>query len=561
MKVSTLPQIYRHLTRWREILAVLSKYGLADWLSHQQLDFARDLLKTRMGDKLTARSREERIRLALVELGPTFIKLGQFLGTRPDVVGPDLAAELQTLQTAAPADPPEVARAVVEAELGPMAAVFASFDDQALASASIGQVHRATLPNGMPVVVKVQHPNIARRIRVDLEIIHGLATLAERSPELKQYRPAALVAEMQRTLRRELDFRREERNLEQFTELFKDDETVRVPRPYPNLTTPRVLTMERLDGSKLDDALKLGRHEFDREEFARRGAERYLDMIFVHGVYHADPHPGNILRLEGDVIGLLDFGNVGRLDEAMREDIEDMLLAIVGGDSELLTSLVTRVGQTPPTLDESALTTDLSDFVAHYAGASLQQLELAAALNDVTGIIRRHRIILPTQVGMLIKLLITLEGTARMLNPNFSLLHVMAPFQRKVLARRLSPVRHARKLRRLYGDVEHLVQVLPRRVVDIVERIQTGKLDVHLDHRGLAPSVNRLVLGMLTSALFLGSSLLLSRRVPPVLFRVPTYLGLHEVSILGLAGCIVSVLLGLRLLWAITRSGHLDQKD
>ncbi len=561
VKITAIPQIYRNVNRLREILSVFSKYGLADGISRLNLDFAKGLLKNRDGEALARHTRERRIRMALEELGPTFVKMGQILSTRPDLVGRSLSEELKLLQEHVPADPPDAVHRIVEDELGqPIADLFLEFDDRPLASASIGQVHRARLKNGEPVVVKVQHEGVQETVRKDLEVLSGLAPLLERLPEFAPYRPVETIAEFQRTLRRELDFGREERNLTQFATRFQHNPFVHIPQPYTELSTPRVLTMELLEGIKLSQADQLVTEGHDRNLLARRGADLYLQMIFTDGFYHADPHPGNILVLPGDRIGLLDFGMVGRIDERLREDMEDLLLAVVERDPLQLTNLIERIGQVPAGLDPSALQTDLADYVAHYGAQPLEKLVLAEALEEMIDIIHRYRIRLPPQVAMLLKVFITLEGTARLLSPDFSLLQVMQRYHRTTLLRRWSPVRRFRKLQRIYGELERLIEVLPRRIVDILEQVQTGRFDVHLDHRGLEPSVNRLVLGMLASALYMGSALMLSRKVPPLLFSTPTYFGLHEISVLGLGGIALSLLLGLRLLRAIGKSGHLDRR-
>ncbi len=553
MRLSTIPQLYRHMNRWGEILAVLSKYGLAGWIDRLGPRFAKGILKDRDGTALTKHSRETRIRLALTELGPTFIKLGQILSTRPDVIGVALAEELSKLQDAAPADPFPLVRTIVETELGePLEDLFADFEEIPLASASIGQVHRARLTGGAWVVVKVRHAGIEDTIRRDLEILTGLANWAERVPELANYRPRATMAEFQRVLRRELDFGREERNLQQFAHLFADDKTVRIPRSYPDLCTSRVLTMEYLDGIKLSHTERVRMAGFDMEEVARRGADLYLKMIFAHGFYHADPHPGNFMLMPGNIIGLMDFGMVGRIDDILREDVEDMLLALGDRDASRLSQVIMRLGDTPRDLDRAALGNDLADFVGHYAHQSIEAINLSAALNEMTEIVRRYRIMLPARIAMLLKMLVMLEGTSRLSCPKFSLMDVLMPHQKQMVWRRMSPRRRLRKFRRIYGELEHLAEVLPRKMVDMVDQLQAGKFDVHLDHRGLEPSVNRLVLGMLASALFLGSALLVSREVPPLIWGV---------SLFGVSGCVVALALGLRLLRAINKSGHLDRRE
>jgi ubiquinone biosynthesis protein len=562
MRISTIPHIYRNVRRWTEILSVLSKYGLADWLSRLNMEMFKTQLKGSQGEALALQTPERRIRLALTELGPTYIKLGQLLSTRPDLVGIALAGELKQLRDDVPADDPIAVRRTIEIELGqPAEELFAEFEDVPVASASIGQVHRARLKTGERVAVKIQHAGIEKVVREDLDVLAGLALLAEHIPEFVPYRPRESVAEIARMLRRELDFGREERNLQQFSLLFESDTTIRIPQPFTELCTSRVLTMEWIDGLKIADKDQLIAAGFDLNEIARRGAQLYLQMIFSNGYYHADPHPGNIAILPGNVIGLLDFGMVGRVQERLREDIEQMLLAIVQNDVALLTSLIKRVGAVPPDLDDAGLATDVADFVGTYSTQSLAKFDMAGALSDMTEIVRRYRIALPAQAAMLIKVLVTLEGTTRMLSPQFSLMEVMQPFHRRMLLERMSPMRQWRKFRRLRMELEQLIEVLPRRLIDILEQVQTGTFDVHLDHRGLGPSVNRLVLGMLASALFLGSSLLLSREVPPLLFPEASFLGLHKLSLFGLTGCFVAVLLALRLLRAIGKSGHLDRRE
>lgn len=560
MKISSIPQIYRHLNRWREILSVLSKYGLANWISRLGPDFAKDLLKAPGGKAIARHGWQARIRLALAELGPTFVKLGQLLSTRPDLVGVALADELQQLQTDVQADPPGVVQATIEAELGrPVDELFAEFDQAAMASASIGQVHRARLRSGEAVVVKVQHADIQRKVEVDLDILVGLAQLAGRIPEFQDYRPRAIVSEFRRAVRRELDFSREQRNMQQFARDFQRDPTVYIPRTYPELCTSRVLTMELIQGTRLSETERLAAEGFDLGEVARRGANLYLEMIFSHGLYHADPHPGNVLLIDGNVIGLLDFGMVGRIDEPLQEDIAEMLVALGTQDAGHLAGILTRVGAVPPGLDRATFGLDVADFVAHYAGQPLDRLDLSGALKELTEMIRRYQIMLPARIALLIKVLVTLEGTARLLSPRFSLAEVMAPYQKKLLWQRFSPRRRIRKFHRFYSEMEHLAAVLPRGLVDILEQVQSGKFDVHLDHRGLEPSVNRLALGMLTSALFLGSALLLSQKVQPV-FGVP-WTGITDISALGALGMVVSVALGLRLLRAIKKSGRLDRRQ
>ncbi len=559
MKISSIPQIYRHLGRWSEILAVLSKYELAAWIGRLGPDFAKDYLKARGGAAIARHPWETRLRLAMAELGPTFIKLGQILSTRPDLVGVKLADEFQQLQANVAADPPAAVRKLVEAELGhPIEDLFDAFEPEAMASASIGQVHKARLKSGESVVVKVIHTDIEKRVAVDLDILAGLATMAEMVPEFRNYRPTAIVAEYQRAMRRELDFGREERNIQQFAHDFRNDPTICVPRTYPAFSTRRVLVMEYLDGIKLSESDRLTAEGIDRDEIARRGAAICLKMIFDNGFYHADPHPGNLLAMPGCRIGLLDCGMVGRIDEHLHENVSELLVALGNLDAEHMTSMILRLGKTPSDLDRAALSLDVADFVSYYATQSLDKFDLSGALKEMLEQVRRYQIQLPARIVMLLRALITLEGTARLVSPKFSLVEMIRPYRRKMLWQRFSPRRRLRKLHRFYSELEHLIDVLPQGITNLMEQMQGGQFDIHLDHRGLEPSVNRLVLGMLASSLFMGAALMLSRNVPP-LIHLP-WLTITDLSAPGAAAAVVSIALGLRLWFAINKSGHLDRK-
>ena len=553
LSLSSIPQLARNINRVREIVTILGKYGLANWISRLDLHFARGLVKSSDGQGLSSLTHETRIRLALIELGTTFIKFGQMLSTRPDLVGSALANELTALQASVPADPPTVVRATIEGELGrSMDELFSQFEEKAIASASIGQVHRARLHAGKDVAVKVQHPGIEARIRVDLSILGVLADLAAQYlPETRQYQPKATVAEFQRMLLRELDFGREERNLQTFAANFAKDETVEFPTVYSEFSTGRVLTMDFMDGVPLSDILELKRQGHVPEELARRGAAIFMEMIFRDGFYHADPHPGNFLVLPEGTIAMLDGGMVGRLDEELRDATEEVLVSLVHGNPVALCDVIVRIGSAPPDLDQAGLGADLTDFVTYYGRKPLDQIDLGVALGEVTDLVRRYRIVLPAPAALLIKVLIMLEGTSRLLNPQFSLIEVMRPFQKKMIWRRLSPERHLQRIRRVAQNWQHLGEVLPRNIIGLLEQANKGTFEIHLEHQRLEPSVNRLVFGMLTSALFLGSTLLWSYNAPPLIAGIP---------VLGVAGSLASFGLGLRLLWAIRKSGHLERR-
>ncbi len=563
MKITAIPQLYRNLQRWREILGVLRRYGLADWLSHfPQLPF-RDWLRDADGKPLTQYSRDVRVRMALTELGPTFIKLGQILAARPDLVGQSMASELKRLHSdVLPVDSVTIRKTLRE-ELGDRFEMdLIDFDDTPIATASIGQVHRGRLIDGTDVVIKVQRPEIEERMLCDIDVLTGLAQLAEHVDSLAVFGPQALARELAPVLRRELDFGRERQNLLLFAHLLAGDQAISIPRPIESLCTRRVLVMTRLVGDTLSKPRVMETSDAEkRRQIARSITEVYMRMIFHHGLFHADPHPGNLIVLESGGIGIIDFGMVGRIDTRLRELIEEMLMAIAASDGVRLTQLIRRAGDTPITLDEAALSVDVSEYIATYGKQDLGHFDLTGALNDLGELLHRHAIKLPNQSAMLMKMLISLEGTLAALKTDFDALEVMGRFVRRASLRRLSPRRRFVQARRALMEAEYLMQVIPDQLVNLLEQARRGQLLLRLDHRQIGSSVNRLVVGLIASALFLGSSLMLSMNVPPVLFREPNVLGLHRVSLLGTFGAIVSIMMMFRLYFAINRSGHLTQDN
>lgn len=547
LHLEALTRIKGGAKRLAEVAAVLAKYGLAEWLDDSSDGWLAKQLRDAEGGKLNLRSTEERVRLALTELGPTGVKLGQMLSTRPDLIGHALTAELSKLQADTPPDAPGQVAKMIELELGrPADELFASFEQEPLASASIGQVHKAVLHGGDAVVVKVMHEGIEDSVRRDLGIMTFVAEMMEKhSPQLRQVQPVATAKHFKRTLLRELDYGYEARYMEEFGRNFDGDKTLCFARPRHGLSSRRVLTMDFLDGIPVSDRDALAGSGQDLTEFARRGANAYLEMIFRDGFYHADPHPGNILLMPGNVVGILDCGMVGRLDEVLREEVEGMLLAAIAPDPEELVDIVCRIGSVPPELDRDTLRGELSELVAEYAGQSLDQFDLGGAVTRVFDLVRSYHIVLPQGFALLLKTIVMLEGTGRQMNPGFSLAELLAPYCQRAMRRRLDPRRAWVGLAHSYRDWRRLLGSLPRDLGDILSRIRSENLEVHLEHRRLEVTVDRLVQGILASALFVGSSLMLSSTVPPAL---------GGLSIPGALGTLAAVVLAARLLAAIKRS-------
>jgi ubiquinone biosynthesis protein len=560
INLAEIPQLARNIGRVAEIARTLTKYGLAGGMAKLDSAFVRRWTSGTEIARLAEFTPEARIRLVLTELGTAFIKFGQVLSTRRDVIGPALADELSQLQSNVPGDPFSATKETIESELKrPLVELFPEFDPVPLASASIGQVHRATLHDGRQVVVKVQHPNIGRRVVNDIAILTELAKLAEQFlPDLRPYRPVALVAEFQRVLMKELDFRRELRHLQMFRSQFAADPMVRFPEPYPSFSSGRVLTMEYLDGVPFTNLEKVKAAGGDLDDLARRGAHIFLKMIFGHGLFHADPHPGNLLYLPpteecpAGAIGLLDVGMVGRVDSRLRDRIERGVGAAVRQDSAALTEQVILIGDAPSQLDEQSLEAEISEQLAFYWGMPLEQFQLGTALNDLTEAVRKYQVMLPPPLALLLRVLVMLEGTGRLLSPRFNLVELLDPYKKTLILKRLSPKRLMRRTMLALQDWDDLLRGLPRQLGVILRMLQKQEMGVQLIHKHLEPSVNRLVFGLMISALFVGSAMMWAYRAPPLI---------NEISIFGVFGCVMACIWGMRLFRAIQHSGKLEEHD
>ncbi len=543
MRLQSAAHIRGDVARASEVARVLIKYGLAEWLKGTEWEPARKMLTSHTGDILTDQPFPVRVRMALTDLGTTFIKLGQVLSSRSDLVGPELAHELSHLQSGTPADPPDVAVATIEKELGrPIDECFQDFDREAMASASIGQVHRGRLRSGALVVVKVQHPGIEGTIRRDLDIMSSLATIAERHEELKRYQPVAVMQEFSQTLLRELDFGREMRNLERFRQNFAADHTVVFPKPYPDLSTRRVLTMQLLKGTSVGDVTQLHRRRIDSESLARHVAGVFTQMIFRDGFYHADPHPGNIVVLARGRLGILDAGMVGRVDEELRERVVEILLAASDHDANRLADLITVMTKAPANVDRAAVSADLMEVFDQYGAQAVDQFDLGGALTEVTHLLHQYNSVMPSRLSMLIKCLIVLDGTARGLNAKFNLAKLLKPFRSQFVLQQFSPETLLRKAKTVSRDWLSLAESLPRGFHSLLEQLQSGDFGVRIKDSSLERSINRLVYGLCTSALLLASALLWINHVPPTI---------RGVSVLGAVGYLVAAFLATRVLWRI----------
>ena len=504
----------------------------------------------------TARGRH--LREMLDELGPTFVKFGQLLSTRPDVVPPDIIAELRGLQDDVRPFPYADVERTVEEDLGqPIERLFTEFDHEPLAAASIGQVHRATLPNGRRVVVKVQRPDAPRKIEADLALMYQAARLAkERIRALDFVDAGEIVDEFARSIRQELDYRLEARNADAFHKDFAGHPHVAVPRVYWTYTRSRVLTLEYLDGVQLAD-LELDAWSLEqRRHLAYLITETWMTMIFRNGFFHADPHPANILVLSPERIGLVDFGLTGKLTDDDMTKLTRLFIDAASENIEMLPSRLFDLGVRYPKEREDEFVAELRDLYYRYYGASLKEIDPVQVIREAMGLIYSMNLRLPTRFVMLDKAIATLGSVGIELYPDFNVFEVAKPYARDLMLERFTPRRIAIRARRESWRYTQMALELPYQIHDTLEQVRDGQIEVGFVHKGLDDLMakldtlfNRLVIALVVTGGLIGSSLIgiFAKSGPHVL-------GLHVVSVLGF---MLSAILGVWLLWGVIRSGRL----
>jgi ubiquinone biosynthesis protein len=453
--------------------------------------------------------------------------------------------------------PAGAAERVIEEAFGrPAHELFATFATVPIAAASIAQVHRGTLPSGASVAIKVRRPGIAAVIDSDLAILADLATLAERHiPDATLYSLPALVEEFARTIRREQNLAREGRIMARVAGQFEDDPTVRLPAVHWPLTTAAVLTMDYLDGVRVSAVGTPNAPSTDPALVARRGADAVLKQILVHGLFHADPHPGTILVLPGNVIGFVDFGIVGRVNRRVRERLADAIAAVAQRDTDRLAEIVLSLTSVQRPVDVSLLTRDLDEMLDVYGNVSLGDLSLAEVLSSVVDVVSRHRLKLPADLLLLVKAIATIEGVGRQLDPSFKMVEHAAPFVEQLTREKLSPAALARRAAHAGHDALTLARSLPRDLATVVRKAGTDGLQIQFVHRNLDffvremdRSSNRLSFAIVIAAIVIGSAVVMQAGIGPARYGV---------SLVGLAGFVIAAVLGIGLAIGILRSGRL----
>ncbi|MBI2384707.1 MAG: AarF/ABC1/UbiB kinase family protein [Elusimicrobia bacterium] len=557
--LQVLGRTYRHLNRYREVAAVLAKHGFGDLLHMMRLDshLEAGLRGFMSRPPVETASRAERVRLALQELGPTFVKAGQYLSTRADLFSAEYLRELSKLQDSVPPFPEEEARRIVEEDLGrPVSKLFTRFDARPLAAASIAQIHAARLADGREVVVKIERPDIRRVVAVDLEIMSHLAAMAEKhSPEWSRRKPTRVISEISRSLDREMDFALEAAHTERFARQFEDDPTVRVPEAHRALSSSRVLTLERVGGIKAGDVAAIERAGLDPRIVAENLGRQYLAMIFDHGFFHADPHPGNLFVQADHVVAYVDFGMTGRLDRATREGLADVFFAVTERDEALLGRALLSLADYDEEPDPRLFVDDMGELMDQYAYRPLAEWRLGRMLEQLFQITARHGVRIPPELYLMVKALTELESLALRLDPRFDAITACAPFVRRVHEERASSGRFAERLADAGRETLDLLASAPSELRELIRQARRGRLLIEFEHKGLEPVLtgldqasNRLAYALLLGALVIGSALLVHAGIPPHWRGIPVF---------GLGGFLLSAVMAFWLLLAILRHGRL----
>jgi ubiquinone biosynthesis protein len=546
-----------NVVRLAEVVQVLVRHGFADLVRRAGLHEGIPAKLLRGLRLIEAPSGEpetfgRRLRAALTELGPTFVKCGQILSTRPDLISPDLCAELERLQDRVTTLPFEKMSMVLEEDIqGTVEELFGSFDTEPVAAASLSQVYRATLKTGQVVGVKIQRPNIDKVIEADLRLMRGVAEwIVEHVEDLDWFNPLGIVDEFARSIRRELDFTVEAHSIERFRENFKESKEVFVPATYSDLSGRRVLTMDWVEGVRIDALDQYAERNCDPKTVASTGCHVLCRQVFEHRLFHADPHPGNVLIMRDNQIAFLDYGMVGHIEQPDVAAIADLLRAMFREDAAACVDAILALSLSEDFTDRTALEYEMAEFLAFEGYAIISSGQVGRGIERATDVLRRHHLELAPRFSLLLKALVTIESVGHVLDPNLDMVPIIRPYVERIVARRYSPWAI---LGDLYSDIAGLARLgrqLPADIQQLMRTFRRGQFKVQLHHEGLHKlsavldrASNRIAFGVITGSIIIGSSMLMT-----------TDIGLHG---LGLAGYLAAGLLGLSLVISIIRSRNL----
>jgi len=534
-------------------MSVLIKYGFEEVAGLVARRFRVGLgskgIPTNRSEEMLQVSAARRLRMAMEELGPTFIKLGQLLSTRPDLIPAEFVEEFERLQDQVTPERPEIIREEIRRQLGAYPEeLFAAFEVEPIAAASIAQVHRVRLKDGRIGAMKIRRPGIVKVIRTELEILEDFAALLKRRLRNGDViDPQRMVREFAQAVLKEVDLSRERKNLQRFGRNFADDPTVHVPAVFEEYCTEAILMMEFIEGIKPSQVEQLRAEGYDPKEIARRGADFVLKQVFDFGFFHTDPHPGNFLIMKGNVLAPLDFGQVGRLSRPDRELMQAIVLSIVSGDVTRVLQALERAEMIEERTDILELRRDLEDLLDNYSNMPLKDIPFGEAIRRGFEIIRSHHIQPPRDFTLMLKCLMTIESFARGLDPDFQIINHLKPYARRFTMESYKPSGVLRQLGKAVQGAGELAGRFPEDAAAILSKVRRGQFHIHIHHehldeleRTMDNSSNRLSFAIIIAALLIASSLLVAQE--------GTVLGLLSLEALGIAGYLTAAVVGVWLL-------------
>ena len=552
----------RDIGRLHDIASILIKYGFGDLVRRLGLEPALEkagrALNWNQFELLLKLEPPERVRRALEEMGPTFIKFGQILATRVDLFGPEWIEEFEKLHDRVPPLPFELLRSQIEEDLGcSVDEAFLNFDTTAIAAASIAQVHKAILKDGRAIILKIRRPGIRSTIEADIRLLERLISIIEREiPDTRHFHPQEVLRHFKVSLRNELDLLSEARNTERAANNFKNNTNILVPKIFWQYSCERMIVQEHMEGIPGHDIARLDNLGFDRKHLAQLGADAVLKMVLIDGFFHADPHPGNFIFVYPNKLAFIDFGMVGTLSELRRDQIIEMLNSIVARDASNMVEVLLDWTDEAPNSTER-LVSEVSMFVDKYHGVALKQLRLVNILGEMTALIRDNRLILPADLTMLFKTLITLEGMGRQIDPDFDIVSQIGPMLVQATMARHSPEVLVARAQRSAGNLLSVLLAAPQDLRRLMRRVRAGTIKVSVDIRDLARfgsivdrAASRLTIGMVTASLIIGSSIVMTVSGGPKLFGLPA---------LGVLGFITAGVGASWLMMSIWKTSRLEE--
>lgn len=562
----SIRQRYRSFVRFNQILRIFVRYGYEDVVSYlietRRFPLLRKLIPRATRRNAKKYTKYEKMRLVCEELGPTFVKFGQILSNRSDLLPAELIIELEKLQDSVPPHAGPISRQVIETELKkPMEELFAWYEPEAFASASMAQVHRATLKTGEKVAVKVQRPEIRAVIIEDIRIMYMLAGIFNRRiPSLKSFDPIGLVKNFEESILKELDFIHESISIQRFARNILDDPkdtTTHVPKVYKEYTTPKVLTMEFISGVKVTDPVILeSKGQYDRKEIAKKLALTYCKQVFEYGFFHADPHPGNILVLPNGDICFLDFGMMGTILPGDIEILAHLFLSVKSRDVKKIIHTLMRMSEVSTIRDMRSLEYEINEFVCKYSIETIHENEMSTVLMELKDIIVRYDLKVPSHFFLLARSMVTIEGLISNLDPGIDLLEIARPYLRSAIAKKLNPFKLGMKVLNGLYELANYMEEFPNDLKNAVRKINTGKINVNLNHQGIDPLVHtfnritkQLATSLVVAALLVGSALFIIHQVGPFWFGYSCY---------GVIGIILGGILGYGMIRNISKGDHDD---